>query len=84
VSSRSRRSSAPSSSGTPARVRRRLDRLSADLDLDRERARGWALSQTIAWSFDSEYQPSHAEILLRAADGQLSLAGALAPGGLGL
>jgi streptomycin 6-kinase len=42
-------------------VRRRLDRLSADLDLDRERARGWALSQTIAWSFDSEYQPSHAE-----------------------
>jgi streptomycin 6-kinase len=42
-------------------VRRRLDRLSADLGLDRERARGWALAQTVAWSFDSEYLPQHAE-----------------------
>jgi streptomycin 6-kinase len=42
-------------------IRRRLDRLSVELGLDRERARGWALAQTVAWSFDSEYQPSHVE-----------------------
>jgi streptomycin 6-kinase len=42
-------------------VRRRLDRLSAELGLDRERARGWAIAQTVAWSFDSEYQPTHAD-----------------------
>ena len=42
-------------------VRRRLDRLSAELGLDRERARGWAIAQTIAWSFDSEYLPEHGE-----------------------
>jgi len=28
----------------------RLDRLTADLGLDRERARGWTIAQTIAWS----------------------------------
>ena len=38
----------------PKNVRHRLDRLTADLDLDRDRARGWALAQTIAWSFDGE------------------------------
>ena len=32
-----------------AAVRHRLDRLTADLGLDRERARGWAVGQTIAW-----------------------------------
>jgi streptomycin 6-kinase len=42
-------------------VRRRLDRLSSELSLDRERARGWALAQTLAWSFDSEYLAQHAE-----------------------
>ena len=30
-------------------VLRRLDRLTSELALDRERARGWALGQTIAW-----------------------------------
>jgi streptomycin 6-kinase len=39
----------------------RLDRLTAELGLDRERARGWALGQTIAWSIDSEFHPSHVE-----------------------
>jgi streptomycin 6-kinase len=33
-------------------VRHRLDRLCRALDLDRERARRWALAQTLAWSFD--------------------------------
>ena len=32
----------------------RLDRLSAELGLDRGRVRGWAIAQTVAWSFDSD------------------------------
>jgi streptomycin 6-kinase len=42
-------------------VRWRLDRLTGELGLDRERARLWALAQTVAWSFDSDYQPRHVE-----------------------
>jgi streptomycin 6-kinase len=42
-------------------VLRRLDRLSGELALDRERARGWAIAQTIAWSFDSAYADGHFE-----------------------
>ena len=42
-------------------VLHRLDRLSAELGLDRERARGWAIGQTIAWSFDSTFHPTHIE-----------------------
>lgn len=37
----------------------RLDRLSAELGLDRERVRGWAVAQTVAWSFSSAYAPKH-------------------------
>ncbi len=33
-------------------VGRRLDRLTAALRLDRERARGWAIAQTLAWAFE--------------------------------
>ena len=41
----------------------RLDRLTVELGLDRERARGWALAQTIAWAFDDdEADPAHVEI----------------------
>jgi streptomycin 6-kinase len=39
----------------------RLDQLSSELGLDRERARGWAIGQTIAWSFGSEFHLSHLE-----------------------
>lgn len=39
----------------------RLDLLSAELGLDRERARGWALGQAIAWSFGGEYNKRHVE-----------------------
>ena len=39
----------------------RLDRLSSELGLDRERARGWALGQTIAWSFNGEFHRRHVE-----------------------
>lgn len=33
----------------------RLDRLSAGLGLDRERARGWAIAQAMAWSFETPF-----------------------------
>ena len=35
-------------------LRRLLDRLSGDLGLDRVRVRGWALAQTLAWSYDGD------------------------------
>ncbi len=39
----------------------RLDRLCAELGLDRERARGWTIAQTIAWSRDGGYIATHLE-----------------------
>jgi streptomycin 6-kinase len=48
----------------------RLDRLSGELGLDPERARGWAIGQTLAWAFDSDYSRTHLETaqwLLEAA-----------------
>ena len=42
-------------------VLQRLDRLTSELGLDRERARGWALGQTMAWAFDSSYSATHIE-----------------------
>jgi streptomycin 6-kinase len=39
----------------------RIDRLTSDLGLDRERARGWTIGQTIAWSVGSEYHETHVE-----------------------
>jgi streptomycin 6-kinase len=48
----------------------RLERLTSELGLDRERARGWAIGQTIAWGADSDYHALHAETarwLLEAA-----------------
>ena len=42
-------------------VLHRFDRLTAELDLDRERARGWTIAQTIAWAFDGEYRQTHVE-----------------------
>jgi streptomycin 6-kinase len=43
-------------------VVRRLDRLTAELGLDRERARGWALGQTLAWAFERDRAlPGHVE-----------------------
>ena len=51
-------------------VLERFDRLTCELGLDRERARGWTIGQTIAWSIDSDFHPTHAETarwLLEAA-----------------
>jgi streptomycin 6-kinase len=52
------------------RLRRRLDRLSSDLGVDRGRLRGWTIAHTIAWGFDpSEFHATHvalARLLLDA------------------
>lgn len=39
----------------------RLDRLSEDLGLDRERARLWTIGQTMAWAFESSHAYRHFE-----------------------
>ena len=36
------------------RIRRRLDQLAADLDLDRERMRGWGIAHALAWEPDED------------------------------
>ena len=46
---------------TRREVLRRLDRLASELGLDRERARGWTIGQTMAWAFDGEYHRRHIE-----------------------
>jgi streptomycin 6-kinase len=48
----------------------RFDRLTTELRLDRERARGWAIGQTLAWTFNSHWRENHlntAQWLLEAA-----------------
>jgi streptomycin 6-kinase len=43
-------------------VRHRLDRLATELGLERERARDWALAQTLAWAWENdEVLPLHIE-----------------------
>jgi len=42
-------------------VRHRLDRLSSELGLDRERSRLWCLAQTVAWSIGSDYLSTHVD-----------------------
>jgi len=39
----------------------RLDRLCAELELDRDRALGWTVVQTVAWSGGSDYVDQHIE-----------------------
>ena len=36
------------------RIRRRLDQLAAELDLDRERMRGWGIAHALAWDPDED------------------------------
>jgi streptomycin 6-kinase len=43
-------------------VLERFDRLTSELGLDRGRARGWTIGQTIAWAFDGEHQRGHVEV----------------------
>lgn len=42
-------------------VLHRLDRVSFELGLDRDRARGWALGQTLAWAFNGGVHETHVE-----------------------
>ena len=47
---------------SPERVYGRLDRLTAELGLDRDRGRGWTVAQTIAWAIDEDgVSPKHVE-----------------------
>jgi streptomycin 6-kinase len=48
---------------TRADVLYRLDRLTSDLRLDRERARWWTIGQTLAWSTDASLYPEHLEVV---------------------
>jgi streptomycin 6-kinase len=51
-------------------VLHRFDRVTAELGLDRERARGWTIAQTVAWTEDTEHNRTHVEAarwLLEAA-----------------
>lgn len=41
----------------------RLDRLSSELGLDRERARGWTIAQTVAWSGGTDHVTPHMEVV---------------------
>jgi hypothetical protein len=48
----------------------RFDRLTAELGLDRDRARGWTIAQTVAWTADGVHTTRHTEAarwLLEAA-----------------
>jgi streptomycin 6-kinase len=44
-------------------VLHRFDRLTSELALDRERARGWAVGQTLAWAYDAEWHPDHLDVV---------------------
>ena len=72
ASSRSRRSCVTCELGHSRRATTlyRLDRLTSELGLDRERARGWTIGQTIAWSLDSELRAD------ACRDGSLAAGGA--------
>ena len=57
---RDRRGALARDPGAAATVRRRLDRLSADLGVDRERARGWGIVHALAWGLeDDRVFPGH-------------------------
>ncbi|MFY1596214.1 aminoglycoside phosphotransferase family protein [Micromonospora sp. WMMD737] len=55
---------------SPDAVRHRLDRLSAELGLDRERVWGWTIGQTLAWSFgEGQVFPNQVEVVRWLLDG---------------
>jgi streptomycin 6-kinase len=51
---RDRRDELARDPGSVRRVRRRLDLLAAELDLDRERMRGWGIAHALAWGLDDD------------------------------
>jgi streptomycin 6-kinase len=44
-------------------VLHRLDRLTEELGLDRDRALGWTVAQTVAWSGGIEYIEPHMQVV---------------------
>ncbi|MEV6368335.1 aminoglycoside phosphotransferase family protein [Micromonospora musae] len=49
---------------SPAAARHRLDRLAIELGLDRDRARGWTVAQTLAWSIsDGAVFPDQVDVV---------------------
>lgn len=44
-------------------VLHRLDRLTSELGLDRERARGWAIGQTLAWAYERAWLTDHLDVV---------------------
>ena len=44
-------------------VLHRFDRLTSELGLDRERARGWAIGQTLAWAYESAWLSDHLDVV---------------------
>ena len=55
--------------GDPPDVLGRLDRLTGELGLDRERARGWAVAQSMAWSFGTPLGHRHHVVVRQLLDG---------------
>jgi streptomycin 6-kinase len=49
---RERRASVGGNANPRRRLRRRLDLLSAELGLDRERMRGWGIARMLSWAVD--------------------------------
>jgi streptomycin 6-kinase len=45
------------------RIRRRLDQLTAELGLDRERLRGWGIVHALAWGFSAETRKVQADMI---------------------
>ena len=41
----------------------KIDRLTSELGLDKERARWWTIGQTLAWSTDTSLYPQHLEVV---------------------
>jgi streptomycin 6-kinase len=53
---------------TAAEMRRRLDRLSALLGVDRERVRRWTIAKHLAWATGSQYFPYEVEMVRAAVE----------------
>ena len=51
----------PRAGAQPRGLLHRLDRLSDELELDRERVRLWTIAHTVSWAFDDEPLASHVE-----------------------
>jgi streptomycin 6-kinase len=59
---RDRRASIAADAHPRRRLRRRLDLLSAELGLDRERMRGWGIARMLTWSLDAgRVHPGHVD-----------------------